>query len=441
MKKLYFLFALSCLSQFSYAQLRMGVLGGPQSANVKENNSIPGWESDIKPGYSAKSGLHLGVLLELPLSQQPGNRWFLQPGIIYSAKGRKYYQRYDTANAVITDTFSASNNLSANYIDIPVNITYKIPLSKKANFTVGAGPYISFFYNGKQKFETRFADLHYLSEDAPVEAGKAEGKVNTFDAGFNARAGFEIGSFMVTGFLSQGLTNFYHAPYDGTFKHQVKGVSIGFWLGKPKKPAPVVKPAEPIIVKTDTVATPVMKDSDGDGIRDEEDLCPNEAGVAEFNGCPVTDMDGDGVNDLEDKCPQEAGPASNHGCPDVKPDTIARETEEKISFAAKNILFGASSDKLTQSSFAGLDEVVSVMKAHPSYKLTIHGHTDASGKPEQNKKLSQQRADAVKHYLVSKGIEEHRLEAEGFGSEKPLADDKTKAGRAVNRRVELRLAR
>ncbi|MBA4168117.1 MAG: OmpA family protein, partial [Chitinophagaceae bacterium] len=75
----------------------------------------------------------------------------------------------------------------------------------------------------------------------------------------------------------------------------------------------------------------------------------------------------------------------------------------------------------------------------PAAKITIEGHTDATGKPEANKSLSLKRAEAVKLYLVQNGIEEVRLTAIGFGSEKPLESNKTPEGRAKNRRVEIRL--
>lgn len=176
-----------------------------------------------------------------------------------------------------------------------------------------------------------------------------------------------------------------------------------------------------------------IPDTDGDGINDELDKCPTVAGFARYQGCPIPDTDGDGVNDEVDKCPAEAGPASNFGCPEITNATI-----EKINVAAKNIFFATGSAKLLPKSFVPLTEVVKILTDNPSYKLDIDGHTDNSGKLAKNQLLSEQRAKAVVTYISSKGIDESRLIATGYGQEKPLVENKTAKGRAKNRRVEIR---
>ena len=457
MKKLYIFLAFICLSIFSQAQLRMAILGGVHSASVKEQNSIPSWETDIKPGYSKRAGLNLGILVDVPLSSN--NRWHLQPGIIYMEKGRKFYMRNDTTTSMLTDTISSSYNLGINYIDIPLNLAYKIPLGKKASFFLSAGPYVGFFYNGKQKNETRmYSSNSFKDEEVRLESGNEKGKFKTFNAGVNARAGLEIGNVLLSGFLSEGLTNFYTASYDGTFKHQVRGVSLGIWLNKVKPPVKTPKVVKVVDTDDDGVEDKIDKcpdvagskkyngcpvpDTDGDGMNDEADACPTVAGDVNFNGCPVPDSDGDGVIDTEDKCTTEPGTKANNGCPEVviKHDTIAKVIEEKITFAARNIFFEASSDQLTESSIAPLDEVVKVLTEHPALKMQIEGHTDSTGIPEKNTKLSKQRAESVKNYLTAKGIDASRLTATGYGSSKPLQSNETLEGRRRNRRVELKLA-
>ncbi|MBA4167559.1 MAG: PorT family protein, partial [Chitinophagaceae bacterium] len=348
MKKLLTALTLLCIATLSQAQMRMAILGGPLSASVKETNSLPDWQTNIKPGYSSRSGLHLGVLLEIPLS----NRFYFQPGLLYMAKGRKYYMNNDTATSIITDTISSSSTLSVNYIEAPLNITYKVPLAKRVNLLLSAGPYVGFFYNGARKYETRlYSSNSFKNDDQKLETGKEAGKVKTVDIGFNARAGFEIGNLLLTGFMSQGITNFYHASYDGTFKHKVIGASIGFWLNK------LVKTEKPRVVTlpVKTEIKPVFKDTDGDGITDEADRCPMQAGPPEFNGCPIPDSDGDGLIDTEDKCPTEAGLKSNNGCPAGLQDTAINEVEKKVNFAAKKIFFNAGSDQLTINSTEPLD--------------------------------------------------------------------------------------
>ena len=175
-----------------------------------------------------------------------------------------------------------------------------------------------------------------------------------------------------------------------------------------------------------------IPDTDGDGINDEQDKCPSIKGVARYQGCPVPDTDNDTVNDEEDKCPNRAGPASNQGCPE-----ITKEVIEKVNLAAKNVFFATGSAKLLPKSYKSLDEVAMIMKADDLFQIQIDGHTDAQGDDAKNQVLSDSRAKAVKDYLVSKGVPEARTNATGYGETKPVADNKTAAGRAKNRRVEM----
>ncbi|MEO5890046.1 MAG: OmpA family protein [Ferruginibacter sp.] len=177
-----------------------------------------------------------------------------------------------------------------------------------------------------------------------------------------------------------------------------------------------------------------IPDTDKDGINDENDKCIDVAGVARYQGCPVPDTDKDGVNDEEDKCPSEVGPASNYGCPVIETAIV-----EKVNKAAGNIFFVTGSAKLLAKSNAALNNVVSILNDNPSYKVDIDGHTDITGTPAKNQVLSEARASSVKAYLVSKGIDESRLVATGYGIDKPIADNKTAAGRAKNRRVEMKV--
>jgi len=177
-----------------------------------------------------------------------------------------------------------------------------------------------------------------------------------------------------------------------------------------------------------------IPDNDKDGVNDEEDKCPTVAGLAKYGGCPIPDSDGDGVNDEMDKCPTVAGTAANRGCPEVK-----EEVKKKLAFAATAIQFETGKSAIKQQSYSMLDEIVAIMNDYPDYNMTIDGYTDNTGKADKNLELSKQRADAVKTYFIGKGIDAGRITSNGHGIENPVADNKTAAGRAKNRRVEMDL--
>ena len=177
-----------------------------------------------------------------------------------------------------------------------------------------------------------------------------------------------------------------------------------------------------------------VPDTDKDGINDEEDKCVTVPGLARYQGCPIPDGDGDGVNDEEDKCPTVPGTVANAGCPEIKKDVV-----DKVNVAAKNLFFATGSNKLLAKSNPALNNVVKALNENPSYTVEISGHTDNTGSAEKNQKLSEARANAVKAYLVKKGVDESRINTTGYGAEKPIADNKTAAGRAKNRRVEMEL--
>jgi outer membrane protein OmpA-like peptidoglycan-associated protein len=179
------------------------------------------------------------------------------------------------------------------------------------------------------------------------------------------------------------------------------------------------------------------KDIDRDGIPVPTDICPNEAGVAP-DGCPVRDTDGDGVMDPNDKCVKD--PETKNGFQDTDgcPDELPKEVA-KFTGVIKGIQFDANKTTIRPTSTGLLDEAAGVMTQYAELRVEITGHTDTSGKREKNLELSQGRADSVKAYLVSKGIASDRIEAKGMGPDQPIADNKTPAGRQENRRIEFKL--
>ncbi|HEX8575172.1 MAG TPA: DUF5723 family protein [Flavobacterium sp.] len=183
------------------------------------------------------------------------------------------------------------------------------------------------------------------------------------------------------------------------------------------------------------------EDTDKDTVFDKDDSCPNVAGPVENKGCPWEDTDKDTVLDKDDKCPLVFGTPLNNGCPEVKPVEIKIEVIKKINEFSKTILFDTGKATIKAESFPSLDAIVAVLNEYNTANFKIEGHTDSTGKPASNLKLSKDRAAAVRKYLVDKGISESRLTSQGYGSKKPIATNKTLKGRNLNRRVEINLVK
>ncbi|MFT4831242.1 MAG: OOP family OmpA-OmpF porin [Psychroserpens sp.] len=175
-------------------------------------------------------------------------------------------------------------------------------------------------------------------------------------------------------------------------------------------------------------------DADGDGIADKDDACPSEAGPADNKGCPWPDTDGDGVLDKDDACPEVAGTVANKGCPEV-----TAEVQKKLNDYARTILFDTGKSSIKVESTAVMVDIILILKEYPTSKFTVEGHTDSVGSASLNQKLSESRANSVRDFLVKEGIGADRLTAIGYGEDKPMATNNTKAGRAQNRRVEINL--
>ena len=169
-------------------------------------------------------------------------------------------------------------------------------------------------------------------------------------------------------------------------------------------------------------------DSDGDGVKDSQDQCPGTpAGVTvDDNGCPK-DSDGDGVIDDQDECPgtPKGTPVDKRGC------------EIKGDYVLKGVNFESNSDRLRPGATTILDEVVATLLKYPEVEFEIQGHTDSDGSAAYNESLSQRRAQTVHDYLASKGVDESRMTVRGYGESQPIADNATAAGKAQNRRVVL----
>jgi outer membrane protein OmpA-like peptidoglycan-associated protein len=205
---------------------------------------------------------------------------------------------------------------------------------------------------------------------------------------------------------------------------------------------------------------PVL-DRDHDGVLDKDDACPDEAGSESNRGCPLIDRDRDGVLDKDDACPDEAGPESNRGCPlldrdhdgvldrdDACPEVpglveangcMPEKAAKMFSGTFEGINFASGKAIIMRNSYTNLNRAAAVLNEFPSIRLIIEGHTDNIGQPYKNQALSEDRAQAVKDYFVSKGIDAMRIETAGYGDTRPVANNRTATGRAENRRIEIKI--
>ena len=183
-------------------------------------------------------------------------------------------------------------------------------------------------------------------------------------------------------------------------------------------------------------------DNDKDGILDDADKCPNEPetknGYQDDDGCPDPDNDNDGVPDVRDKCPNEPETKNNYQDDDGCPDDIPVEVK-KFTGVIEGINYKTGSAEILPGSYSILDRAVKVLQDFPDVNIEISGHTDSRGKADYNRDLSQRRADSVKNYFISRGIDAKRLTSIGYGMDRPIADNRTQSGRGRNRRTEFRL--
>ena len=179
-------------------------------------------------------------------------------------------------------------------------------------------------------------------------------------------------------------------------------------------------------------------DADLDKVLDGLDSCPDTPRYASVDsqGCP-TDADGDGVFDGLDRCANTpAGtPVDERGCPEQAQSANMFQESDKLVLEGVN--FEPNSAQLTEDSKSTLDHVAFTLKDWTKVRVEIGGHTDASGTEAHNLELSQARADAVRDFLISQGVDESRLVSKGYGESEPIADNNSGRGRAKNRRVEL----
>jgi outer membrane protein OmpA-like peptidoglycan-associated protein len=430
-----------------------GIVAGANYSYINTSDEITGINYDWKWKFGPAGGIYLNISF--------GNTVSLQPSLLYSQMGARYYTTDNTG------TFKWTQNLG--YLSVPVPL--KINAGNSVAFLVG--PQVDFLVGAsvkdasgnKVKNEDDFDQVDIagtggiqIAPNAPVSltVRYIHGFKNLMNNASAPSAPNEV---------SSTVTNAHNSGVQATLNFRLFG-------GKQKAVA-VTTPEVPVLVDTDGDGvydnvdkcpnTPgvakydgcPVPDSDNDGVNDDEDKCPTVAGSAKYNGCPVPDSDNDGINDDNDKCPSVpgverhqgcpvpdsdndgindeedncpgvAGTAANHGCP-----SIDASTQSKVDMMTKGISWTpASSYILSTTSKKALDQVANMLKADANLKATISVHTTTADK---DKSLSQNRADAIKEYLMSQDVKESQLEATGYGGEQPIGTG------AKNQRTEISL--
>jgi OmpA-OmpF porin, OOP family len=198
-------------------------------------------------------------------------------------------------------------------------------------------------------------------------------------------------------------------------------------------------PGTPRGMVVDGRGCPLPPDSDGDGVTDDRDACPNTppGTIVDSKGCPLPkpeppkDTDGDGVTDDKDVCPN-----TPRG---VRVDATGCAIEQVI--VLPDVTFEFASSTLTAMARNTLNNVAQGLAGQANLQLAICGHTDSVGSAAYNLKLSRERANSVRAYLISQGVSPQRLTATGYGKDRPIASNDTEEGRAQNRRVEFSIIR
>ena len=440
------LFATAAFSQTAKAKSKNGISGGLLGAlNYSKFRMKDAAAIDYKNDFGYAAGAYLNIPLTSTISFEPQAQ--------FSWLGY-------TLNAGPTNPTQFDGTLQ--YQSYP--LLFKFQTGK--NFALLVGPQID-FTNKISSQTTSYSKRMFVDQSTAVTAG--------FE--LFPHSAVQIYARYIYGLSDMKFGNNPNVNLVG-WKYYNNGIQAGLKIrlfGGAKKPEPVVVPPAPIDTDGDGIVDSLDKcptvpglakyqgcpipDTDKDGINDEEDKCPTVPGLAKYHGCPIPDTDGDGINDEEDKCPTVPGLARYHGCPipDTDGDGINDEVDKcptvpgvaayqgcpdmtpVLNEAAKSFYFVINTDKLLDAKIekAKFDPVIDLLTKYPKLHLDIQGNTDITGNDKINIPLSQKRADAVKRAFTGKGFAADRFTTQANGSSKPQADNKTKAGRKLNRNVTL----
>jgi outer membrane protein OmpA-like peptidoglycan-associated protein len=458
-------------------------------------------KNQLRSIYQKLSNMKRNILLPLMLLITPGafsqgksNHYSISGGILgamnmvrlnvggYNAAGLKYNTKKSFGGGLWIN-FPLSRSISLETQGVFSTYRYQPDLMLGTAFK-GSMDYVSILLFLKFHIANTLA----LTAGAQFDFLTAVRDVNNFSnrdsfmkSSSSLTGGFELfprSRFTFFGRYLHGLTNMDNTGLINRPELNNRNIQLGFKLklfGGYKVHPVVAVPIPTIVVPVDTDSDGIMDaedkcpnqaglakyngcpvpDTDGDGINDEDDKCATQKGLAKYAGCPIPDSDTDGINDEEDKCPDQAGVARYGGCqvPDTDADgindeddrcpTVAGVAENKgcpqINYQANEVTFVSGKSVLTTPGKKELDVLVGFLKKNAIVKINLDGYTDNAGTDKINLALSEKRAAAAKKYIVSKGINERRITSAGYGSVNPVAENKTAKGKAKNRRVEVKV--
>jgi len=455
-----------------------GIIGGGYAAGGE------GFLAGIAP-------LNAGsVLATTPTEELPNN------GVTHLAAGYRTFEEYSYTGLDLGLNYFLSNDLSlfANYSWTSDNIfnpnivgtegTEQTAIAQPTNrYRLGANYTPACGVNGSVSFQhddSFTAFLGQYSGDTDVR--------NLVDAS----VGYKFNTGLFFGVSAQNLFDSEYRTYPGfpRIGRRVLG-TLRYTFGSQEDNPCGDSFSTPSKSTNAMTMNPKKMDTDGDGVKDHKDLCPEIPGIKKYKGCPKpkVEMDADAAAarvaaekaameaearrkaeaeaaaarakeqarlkaeadakakvEAEKKRVEEEARMKAEAEAKAKADEAARvaarrveietKTREVFSRALSNLKFNSSRSTFRGESQAIMDEVASIMGQYPEMNVKIQGHTDSQGGEEANAALSAKRAGAVMQYLIDKGVSPTRLSASGFGESMPIADNKTAAGRAENRRVE-----
>lgn len=242
------------------------------------------------------------------------------------------------------------------------------------------------------------------------------GKNTNLSDGFGVHFGINIGRIIVN--ISQDFSSSNLSSYrtsELTLEYIFSDVSL--------EPTKAEEKVDSINIIKDLV------DSDGDGVIDIEDECPNIFGSLSAKGCP--DSDGDGIEDKYDLCPNTQGFNTMNGCP-----ILSRKDSIILNSAISNLYFDTNSEKIKTTSYQSLNEMSKLLLANRNMVLIIRGHTDSDASDQYNLNLSARRAKSVRDFILKRGVAKKKVIMDWFGEASPLVPNNSELNKSKNRRVE-----